>query len=284
MRDSILVCVLLSVSGLGAQTMVQPDLMNGFGLLEVDARSGGSYLGVRLGEIDADRASALKLGEPRGVEVTGVEEGTPAEKAGIKTGDVLLNYNGENILGAEQLGRLVRETPQGRKVKIQLWRNGKSETVFAGIEQRRFQRSEPSAGIFAIPDLPNVRDLYIPDIPSPVLTWRSSALGIEGEPVDSQLAEYFGVKQGVLVRSVAAGSPAEKAGLKAGDVLTKIGDRPVTTPRDLSSYLRSQHPQGKQVPILLMRDHKELSLNVTPEDSPNYSPFRRAIPVTQQQN
>ena len=63
---------------------------------------------MSLAEIDADRAKTLKLDEPRGVEVARVEEGSPAEKAGIKPGDVLLSYNGENILGAQQLGRLVR--------------------------------------------------------------------------------------------------------------------------------------------------------------------------------
>ena len=88
----------------------------------------GSHLGVHLRDIDADRAKVINLGESRGVEVVGVEDGSPAEQAGIKTGDVLLAYNGENILGAQQLGRLVSETPRGRKIKIEYWREGKVST------------------------------------------------------------------------------------------------------------------------------------------------------------
>src|SRR5207248_11789462 len=87
----------------------------------------GSYLGVRLVDIDADRARTLKLSEERGVEVTNIEEDSPAAKAGIKPGDVLLSYNGENILGAQQFVRLVRETPRGRRVNIQIWRDGRTQ-------------------------------------------------------------------------------------------------------------------------------------------------------------
>jgi serine protease Do len=98
--------------------------------------------------------------------------------------------------------------------------------------------------------------------------WKISAFGIECEPVDSQLAEYFGVKHGLLVRSVAKGSPAEKAGLKAGDVLTSIGDRPVATPHDVIGFLRMQHQPNTPVPVVVMRDHKQLTLNVGPLDYP----------------
>ena len=103
-----------------------------------------------------------------------------------------------------------------------------------------------------------------PDIPSPMLMWSIPALGIECEAVDSQLAEYFGVKRGMLVRSVAKGSPAEKAGLKAGDVLTSIGDRPVATPHDVTGFLRMQRQPGTPISVVVVREHKQLTLKVTP--------------------
>jgi serine protease Do len=217
--------------------------------------------------MDADRAKTLKLGEPRGVEVKRVEEGSPAEKAGIKPGDVLLTYNGENILGAQQLGRLVAETPEGRKIRIQLWRDGKAQTLAVIIEARRTPAFDVPK-TFTRFDMPDIRSFSMPDIPSPVLMWKISAFGIECEPVDSQLAEYFGVKHGLLVRSVAKGSPAEKAGLKAGDVLTSIGDRPVATPHDVIGFLRMQRQSNTPVPVVVMRDHKQLTLNVGPLDYP----------------
>src|SRR5436305_4990780 len=77
-----------------------------------------SYLGVALADVDADRLERLKLKDERGVEVISVEEGSPAWQAGIRTGDVLLAYNGETILGTHQLSRLVHETPENRKVKL----------------------------------------------------------------------------------------------------------------------------------------------------------------------
>ena len=82
--------------------------------LAMQYRGTASHLGVRLIDVDSDRAKVLKLGEAHGAEVVSVEENGPAAQDGIRTGDVLLSYNGENIVGAQQLGRLVAETPQGR--------------------------------------------------------------------------------------------------------------------------------------------------------------------------
>src|SRR5712692_9193923 len=98
---------------------------------------GGSYLGVNLAEIDADRARELKLKETYGVEITRVAEGSPAEKAGLKSGDVVLEYNGQRVEGMEQFGRLVRETPAGREVKLVISRNGDTQTVAATVAARK---------------------------------------------------------------------------------------------------------------------------------------------------
>ena len=79
---------------------------------------GASYLGIGVADITAERAKALNLKEERGAEVTNVAEDSPAAKAGIKEGDVVLEYDGAAVQGIEQLTRLVRETPVGRQVKI----------------------------------------------------------------------------------------------------------------------------------------------------------------------
>jgi serine protease Do len=220
--------------------------------------AGGSYLGVSLGEIDADRASALKLSEERGVEVKEVQQGSPAEAAGIKAGDVILTYNGENVLGAQQFMRLVQETPQGRKVRIQLWRDGRTQNVTATIGGRPARVLEPSTPFVGI-DMPRVRVFSPLDVPSPLLLWKNMGMGIEYEPVDSQLAQYFGVTNGVLVRSVEKGSPADRAGLKAGDVIFAVGHRNLTTARDFTASLRQP---GASVSISLMRDRRKLDVTV----------------------
>src|SRR6201996_1440109 len=119
-----------------ALAQMETDLSNLENNLHLAAQwRGGVYLGVRLADIDSDRARALHLNEERGAEVVKVEPGSPAESAGLKAGDVLVSYNGENILGAQQLGRLVSETPKGRKVKIQFWRDGKMQGAMAVLAE-----------------------------------------------------------------------------------------------------------------------------------------------------
>ena len=236
-----------------------------------------AYLGVGIADLDADRMSRLKMTEERGVEVTNTQEGSPADAAGIKTGDVLLSYNGENILGAQQFVRLVRETPAGRKVRIGFWRNGKEQTAivttaapqtFAKFEDLKGLRQVDPITTFQGPDsfsfvMPAVP--LVPDVPSIIMAWNSSLLGVECEPVDSQLAQYFGVKQGVLVRSVNRGSVAEKAGMRAGDVLVSVGDRSIKTPDDFRHALRSG---SKQYPVSLLREHKQLTSSVVMNQEP----------------
>ena len=101
----------------------------------------------------------------------------------------------------------------------------------------------------------------MPDLPRPTMTMQSRALGVESESLGSQLAEYFGVKEGVLVRSVVRGSAAEKAGIKAGDVITKVGDRKVTSP--VRSRARFEPLSSKSVTVTLTRSQKEMTVNVT---------------------
>lgn len=90
-----------------AQFAVPKDLM-----LALQARGMGSYLGVHLVDVDMDRAKVLKLADVRGVEVVAVQDESPAEEAGLKAGDVLLSYNGENIISAQQLGLRGRDAAQ----------------------------------------------------------------------------------------------------------------------------------------------------------------------------
>jgi serine protease Do len=85
-------------------------------------------------------------------------------------------------------------------------------------------------------------------------------VGFEGEALNAQLAEFFGVREGVLVRSVNPKTPAERAGLKAGDVVVKVNGTPVTTPREITGLVRSS--RRKAISFTVVRDKKEISLNV----------------------
>jgi len=220
--------------------------------------AGGSYIGVMMQEVDSERAKALKLGEPAGVEITLVEQDGPAEKAGLKVGDVVLRYNGQRVEGNDQFARMVRETPAGREVKLDISRAGAPQTVVVRIALRKTPHVD-----WGTPTMPNM-DIHMPDFPRGMMGLRSSVLGVEAESIDGQLAQYFGVKDGVLVRSVSKGSAADKAGMRAGDVILKIDDAHIATPAEISSRLRMLH--GKPAPVVLMRDHKELTVTVTVAD------------------
>ncbi len=240
---------------------------------------GGSYLGVGIREVDADRVKELKLHEEAGVEVTRIEEGSPAEKAGLKVGDVILSYNGQRVEGIDQFSRMVHETPAGREVKLAISRGGAAQTLAAKLEQRKMI----GPGTIQIPRIaiePRTIEIPpMPDMPSPMLMWRSPILGVEGESLKGQLADFFGVKEGVLVRSVGKDSPAEKAGIKAGDVITRVNDTKVASPSEISKVLREA--KGKTaVPVAVQRDKREVILNATIEGDKTNRPATPAAPVS----
>jgi serine protease Do len=211
--------------------------------------SSGSYLGVGIQEITPERARALKLREEAGVEVTRVSPDSPAEKGGLKVGDVVLQYNGVKVEGIEQLSRLVRETPVGRETKLEISRDGSPQTIPVKIGQHP-----------PVPGLPGGFGYRLPDVPRVFMGTRSPMLGVEAEPIEGQLAQYFGVNDGVLVRSVMKGSPAEKAGIKAGDVVLRVDDAKVATPAEITGRLRAT--RNRSVGVALVRDHHEVAVMV----------------------
>jgi len=245
----------------------------------------GSYLGIGVQEITSERAKALKLTEERGVEVTRVEEDSPASKAGLKDGDVVLEYNGHRVEGTEQFVRLVRETPGGRQAKLLISRNGATQTITATVGERKAQtmfRMDPKFQ----KDMQKLQDeiqknmrfrIEMPDLPGALMSWRSGMLGVEAESLTSQLAEFFGVTEGVLVRSVAKGSAAEKAGIKAGDVITKVDSAKVTSPGEITRTIRALGSK-RTFPVTVVRNRQEMALNVTLEElAPRPAPASRRI-------
>jgi len=252
-------------------------------------RTGGSFLGIGVAEIDAERAKALNLREERGVEVKSVEPESPAAKAGLKEGDVVLEYNGQRVEGTEQFIRLVRETPPGRQAKLLIWRGGATQTIVATLAKRKpgFAFAGPEGFEFHMPEMPPMPPMppVAPDIPRVYTSMRSSRLGIETESLNTQLAAYFGVKEGVLVRSVTKGSAAEKAGIKAGDVIVKVDGETVTSPREISSILRSARSK-KTLAISIYRDRKPMTVTVTIEDAGSdvgWSPAAPLMPIRAEQ-
>jgi len=199
-----------------------------------------------------------------GVEITRIAPDSPAEKAGIKTGDVVTQYNGQRVDGMEQFSRMVRETPAGREVKIAIIRNGAPQTVAVRI----VTRAVISGQLIPAP-VQNPFELRFPDMPQSRMSWRSTVLGIEAEALDGQLAEFFGVQEGVLVRAVTKGSSADKAGIKAGDVIVRVDEAKVSTPADISNHLRGL--RGHSVSMVVVRDRKEINVMLSAMTRPERS-------------
>lgn len=228
--------------------------------------SGRSYLGVDIRDISKDRLAPLKLKEERGVEITAVDQDAPAGKAGIREHDVILTFNGTNVISEVQLRRLIRETPPGRTVTLGLSRDGAPMTV--SVQLADHSKLFGSNRMIVIPPVPQVE---IPemgnrfDIPGNIYVLRNSSaiLGVQTENLTSQLRAFFGVKsgEGVLVRSVEKGSPAEKGGLKAGDVIVRIGNERLSDRSDLARLLLKNRSGGK-LNMGVVRDKREQSFTV----------------------
>jgi serine protease Do len=233
--------------------------------------AGGSYLGIGVQDVDPARSKELKLKEERGVEITAVEEDSPASRAGLRKADVVLEMNGQRVEGVEQFVRMVRETPVGREAKLTVSRDGTVQTLVAKVAQRKGWAftGDRTMVIPAIPPAaPNAgggRTPAPPDMPRAYMSWRSGMLGVEAEGLKGALAEFFGVKSGVLVRAVSKGSPAEKGGLKAGDVILKVNDRQVESPPDIAMVLRERGDR-KTVTMVIMREKHEMTVSVTFEE------------------
>ena len=222
------------------------------------------YLGVGVVEMTDARARALNLKDSSGVEVKRVDENSPAAKAGLRENDIILEVDGRGIETIDQFIHTVGDAAPGTKLALTIWRNGAKQTLNATVEARPTQMFA-----FTGPDDMQMPDFRaFPQLPNgpwdgndfSVITGASPRVGFEGEMLTPQLAEYFGVKNGVLVRTVAAKTPAEKAGLKAGDVVTKVNGTPVTTPREISSLVHMAR-NGK-VALTIVRNKREQALNV----------------------
>jgi serine protease Do len=232
---------------------------------------GGSYLGVGAMDVTPERARALNLKEERGVEISRVDPEGPAGKAGMREGDVVLEFNGQPVQSYAQFVRMVQETPIGRQVKIVVWRAGATQTLMATVGERKNQPMVigPDSGWnFNMPTVPSMPEMPSIEIPR-FGAMQNRMLGIFGEPLgqEEQLAEFFGVQDGVLVRSVVKGSAAEKAGIKAGDVITKVDESSVSTTADITRVLRNAHAK-KTVTVTVVRNKKETPITVTIDPGP----------------
>lgn len=199
------------------------------------------WLGVAIQQLTPQLAQAFGLSEAKGALVTSVVEGSPAMKAGLKAGDVLLEYDGRRLAGLGDLPRLVAATPVGKEVTLEVVRDGKRVMPTAKIA--RLEEPEPLA--MAGKD-------------------TKSSLGLAGQTLTPELARELGLeeKHGVVIRGVEDGSPAAAAGVLPGDVIVEVNRRRVASLQDMRRALKDQ-PEGVPTLLLVRRNGRSVYVAVT---------------------
>jgi serine protease Do len=249
--------------------------------------SGGAYLGVRIEDVDGARAEAAGLAGEYGVHVTSVVEEGPAAEAGLREGDIIVRWNGDRLESVAQLQRRMGETPAGRTVAIGVMRDGSDREFSVELGDR--SSSFDNLRVFSVPrervsidraEIAELRERVVErlDLGSlrRVAPMRGGALssfmgrprlGVSVQSLGDQLAEYFGVEGGALVTAVTEDSPAEAAGIQAGDVITRIGDVDVADPGELVEALSDL--EAGPVDVTVIRDNARQSFTVELEESEN---------------
>jgi serine protease Do len=243
----------------------------------------GSFIGVSVRDVTADEAAKARLQPAGGVLVEEVTSGTPAAQAGLQKGDIIVDFDGERVRSARQFTRLVQDTPSGRPVRATLLREGSRRTVDLTPQQREgsrllsLNRDRLERQLRSLPDFSLRFDT--PSRAFDLLAGAPARLGLTLQRLDGQLAAYFGVKEGVLVSSVERDSPAGQAGAQAGDVITAVNGRRVTSPSDVTTAVRSAQAGGS-VTLEITRDRKSMTLTVKlpPRRDPP-SPAPQGLPI-----
>jgi serine protease Do len=184
-------------------------------------------IGVGIQDLNSSLAKSFGLERPQGALVSTVEPGGPAEKAGIKPGDVILSYNGKPIDNSNQLPPLVAATKPGSKASVEVWRSGKKQTLNVAVgelKEEQVARAKPAGNMES-----------------------GGKLGLAVRALSPEEKKALGSGEGVLVEQV--GGPAALAGIRPGDVITAVNGTAVKSPDDL----RRQVEKAKGSVALLVR-------------------------------
>ncbi len=203
-------------------------------------RSGGKvvrgWLGVMIQPIDADLAKSFGMDRPRGALVAQVQPDSPAAKAGVKSGDVILKFNGQPIDNTAQLPAKVAATKVGSKAELEILRDGKEKTLAVTIEQLKDDTASSAT----------------PNAEQP----GETSLGLAVQPLDAAQLKELDIKHGLLVRQIGDGA-AGRAGVRVGDVLMELGGVKLESVSDLKTATSKLKP-GQPVALRLIRDGSPL--------------------------
>ncbi len=203
------------------------------------------WLGVRIQPVDESIAESLGLGKPRGALIAGVDEKGPSKAAGIITGDVVIKFDGKDVRSSNDLPRIVATTPVGKEVDVVVVRKGKEQTV--KVKLGRLEDGEKPQPASAKPDDSAKNDVV------------RKALGMEFSSLSEETRKKFAIDanvKGVVVTSVASGSPAAEKALKNGDVIVEINQEQMNQPEDVVRKMRTVKESGRKSALFLISNGK----------------------------
>ena len=247
---------------------------------------GTTYLGVAPENITRENMSRYGLSAPRGVGLRTVSPDGPADRAGLKAGDVILQFDGEPVMSTLKLFRLIGESAPEQSVRLTISRNGSEQQVSVTLGKREapvraFGLTPPDLGYFRTnPSAPRARGIAPEGFAYSF--GNNRRIGITTTTLTKQLAEYFGVSggHGLLISSISDNSPAAKAGLRTGDIITEVDDEKV---EDADDFIRAlNYKEEGEVTLTIIREKSQRTIKVTPERRPtptiNLSEFQ-AMPL-----
>ncbi|NBJ13473.1 Do family serine endopeptidase [Microvirga sp. SYSU G3D207] len=203
------------------------------------------YVGVRLQEITPAIAQALGRSDDKGVLVASVEPGGPAEKAGIKTGDVIIRIGDQTVNSGRDLTRAVASLKPGTQARLTVVRGGTPQEVPVIVGQRPGDQTAALTG------------------PQQDTEADGKRLGVALAPIDEAARRQLGANvSGVLVQRVQPNSPASESGIRPGDVIVSANNRDVTEPADVAQAWSQAQKDKRPVLLRIMRDGQSLFVAV----------------------
>lgn len=249
----------------------------------------GAWLGVSISDLTKSKASEFKLSDENGVLINSVEKDSPAEKAGLQPNDVIVQFNGIKVLTTRQFTRMVRELLPDRTSNLVVMRAGTQKAFTVTLGKRPGSESNEFFTMNLGPLRENLENLgerfHAWEGPRGAMAYlmepRQGRLGVNIDSLSPQLGDYFGVKEGhgALITSVRKDSPAEKAGLKAGDVIVGIDSKEVASIEDVMRTVRSKGEGDLEIKVLRDRQSKSFTVHLEkPDTESRRSSFRIQTP------
>lgn len=204
------------------------------------------WIGVRIQQIDDAIAESLGIGKARGALIAGITDGSPAAKAGVKTGDVVVKFGGHEIKDMRELPKVVADTPIGKAVDMVVLRDGKEVTV--KITPDRLEDSEK-------PKLASVEKQDEPAKAAP-----KNALGLGLAAINDDVRKRYKVKdgvKGVVVTSIDQNSPIADRGIRPGDIIVEFQHQALSNPADIQKRLDALKKEGKKTALMLVMRGEE---------------------------